>query len=82
MKKQYVIAPYKIKANVETVLAMYEADDERLQKYKDIEIVKGTFERTKSVKGMQNGFEIGIFHGNRGRDFLVFTDHTARIIAE
>ena len=70
MKKQYVIAPY-MKGQ-----AMYEADDWRLEKYADT--VKGEFEKTKSVKGTVNGFEIGIFQGENGEKFVVFTDHTVR----
>lgn len=72
MKKQYIIAPYG------DTIAMYEADDSRLKNYTDT--TTGTFERTKSVVGTVNGHEVGIFHGDNGAKYTIFTDHTAKII--
>ena len=73
MRKKYVIAPYC------NTYGMYEDDDFRLEKYKEKEIIQGKFQKTNTVKGNFNGREIGVFYGDNGKDYLVFTDHSARL---
>ena len=74
MKKSYVIAPYCHSAD-ELVLAMYESDDFRLKGVTGV--INGEFKRTKEFKGKQNGFEIGVFNGSDGNQYLIFSDYTA-----
>ena len=71
MKKEYVIAPYG------DCIAMYESNDFRLKEVKDI--VHGSFKKTSEVKGVFNGFEIGLFYGNNNIQYLIFTDYSAKI---
>lgn len=70
MKKEYVIAPY------DTGVAMYEADDFRLKELDNV--VTGKFVRTKEAKGLFNGHEIGLFYGDDNKQYIIFTDHSAR----
>lgn len=74
MKKTYVLAPYR------NGFAMYEADDFRLDKLNPKRV--GTFKRVKSVKGLFNGHEIGIFTTDDNTEYLVFSDHSARLLKE
>jgi len=75
MKKEYVIAPY-----YQDCIAMYESDDFRLKEENNI--VRGIFKRTKEVKGLINGFEIGLFYGDNNSQYIIFTDHSAKIYSQ
>ena len=54
----------------------YEPDEFKL--HSDSGLINGSFEKTDRVVGIQNGFEIGVFHSTDGRNYLVFDDHTAK----
>ena len=71
MSKNYVIAPYM------NTYGMYESDDFRLKK--QTEIIQGKFNKDKSIRGYFNGCEIGIFYGDNGKEYIVFTDHSAKL---
>ena len=66
--KEYVIAPYG------NTFAMYEVNDFRLKGVSNIQT--GKFRKTSEVKGLHNGYEVGLFECDNGRSYIVFTDHT------
>lgn len=68
-KKQYKIAEYG------NAYGMYETDDFRLNV---MDPQEGTFKADKSVKGIFNGHEKGVFTTTDGKRFLVFKDHSAK----
>lgn len=68
-KKSYAIAPYG------STWAMYESSDFRLRDLSPI--LKGTFTKSNTYKGMINGGEIGYFDTIIGDRFIVFYDHSA-----
>ena len=68
-RKEYVIAPYQ------NTFAMYESDDFRLND--ESMILTGKFRKTDEVKGLRNGYEIGLFQCDNGTQYIVFTDHSA-----
>lgn len=67
--KEYVIAPYG------NTFAMYESTDFRLKGFDTI--FTGKFRKTNEVKGLRNGYEIGLFECDNGSKYIVFTDHSA-----
>ena len=69
MTIDYVIAPYR------TTYAMYELDDFRVDGCSNA--LTGKFVKTDKVKGMYNGYEIGVFNCDNGLKFVIFKDHTA-----
>ena len=71
MKQKYVIAPYM------NTYGMYEKDDFRLKKYTTV--IQGIFKKDKNIKGWFNGHEIGVFYSNNGKEYVIFTDHSARL---
>ena len=74
MTKKYRVAKYTEKS-----MGMFESDDFRLT---NKESFAGTFKRDKSVKGIFNGQEKGIFEADNGVKYLVFSDHSARPLSE
>jgi hypothetical protein len=70
--KVYVIAPYGM------YQAMYEINDFRLAKMHPADVHGGTFKRDKSVIGWQNGHEIGLFHADNDKKYVIFSDNTAK----
>jgi hypothetical protein len=68
----HVIAPYG------KYVAMYELNDFRLQKMHPSDVHDGIFKRDKNVIGWQNGQEIGLFHADNGKKYVVFSDHSAK----
>lgn len=73
-KKNYVIAPY-----TPCSVAMFESTDFRVQ---NIPVKVGTFKKDKSVKGIFNGGEIGIFTTIQGTEYIVFYDYSAKLKSE
>ncbi len=73
MQKNYVIAPYE--SGEYKTLAMYKKDDFRVSSISNK--ITGVYEKTPVVKGTQNGREVGIFHGDNHKDYLVFSDYSA-----
>lgn len=71
-RKGYVIAPYM------NGIAMYEIGDFRLDNMSKREMTNGTFKRDKSIKGWQNGHEIGIFTAKNNKKYVVFKDFSAK----
>lgn len=69
MTKEYVIAPYG------NTFAMYESNDFRVKGSDNV--LTGKFKRTKEVKGLHNGYEIGLFECTNGHEYLIFYDHSA-----
>ena len=67
--KIYVIAPYN------NTFAMYEHDDFRIKGMDNV--LSGKFKKTDEVKGLRNGYEIGLFECDNGTNYIIFTDHTA-----
>ena len=89
-KKTYVIAtyakgePYYDKFNNgKGSIAMYESDDFRLLDNKiphshEVDLAKQvTITKGNYVRG-RNGNEIGIFHGDNGKQYSIYSDHSAK----
>ena len=76
MNKTFIIAPYG--EGKYSTLAMYESDDFRLGTLTNK--VSGVYEKTSIVKGIQNGQEVGVFHGDNHKEYLVFSDGTAVVM--
>ena len=54
----------------------YEPEEFKL--HDDYGLIDGSLELTDRVYGIQNGYEIGVFHALDGRNFLVFNDNSAK----
>jgi len=74
LKKTYRIAQY-----TERSMGMFESDDFRL---KNKVSFSGTFKRDKSVKGIFNGNEKGVFESEDGIKYVVFSDHSVRPLTD
>jgi len=70
---KYIVSTY---GDENLSLAMYEDNDFRL-KSKNL-LIEGTFTKNRSIKGVANGHEIGLFTTPSNEIYIVFTDHTVR----
>lgn len=70
---KYIISTY---GDEGISLAMYEENDFRL-KGKVISI-DGTYKKLRSIKGVVNGMEEGLFTTNNNEIYIVFSDWTVR----
>lgn len=71
--KKYIIAMHCVTDHIQ-YMAMFEMDDSRVESKK--EIIEGTFTKDKSIKGLVNGHEKGLFNAINGDVYIVFTDHS------
>ena len=76
VSKVYVIADYGTFRG-EITQAMYEHDDFRLS---GKQVIAGTFKRDKTAKGLFNGGEVGFFTTVTNVKYLVFFDHSVRLL--